>query len=182
MKNKNNALLHSGVNIVSRRVRKAQNQIQEFFDQYSSSESLGLLFSACRASESNYIWDCYSPSELLHFIQSFKGLLSVVYGLVEKELRLLGQVTGGSGKNKYYQTTPRYLSSDESADPAFTLFKYSKVNRLTDLKAKLDLILEFALNKNSIVRSGNDLAVLTTAELLAKLLEACALLTYANPD
>lgn len=182
MKNKNNTLLHSGVNIVSRRVRKAQNQIQEFFDQYSSSESLGLLFSACRAAESNYIWDYHSPSELLHFTQSLKVLLSVVFGLKEKELRLLGQLNGGSGKDKYFQAKPRYLSSDETADPAFTLFKYSKVNRLTDLKAKLDLILEFALTKNSIVASGNDLAILTTAELLAKLLEACALLTYTNQD
>lgn len=182
MKNKNNTLLHSGVTIVSRRVIKAHNKIQEFFDQYSPYESLELLFSACRAAESNYIWDYHNPSELLHFIQSFKGLLSFVYRLEEKELRLYGQVTGELGKGEYPQINHRYLSSDETADPAFALFKYSKVNRLTDLKAKLNLILEFALNKNSIVTSGNNLAVLTTAELLAKLLEASALLTYANQD
>ncbi len=182
MKIKNNALLHSGVNIVSRRVIKAHNQIQEFFDQYSPSEALGLLFSACRAAESNYIWDYHSPSELLHFIQSLKVLLSVVIGLEEKELRLIGQVTVGSEKEKYPQINLKYLSTDETADPAFTLFKYSKLNRLTDLKVKLDLILEFALNKHSIVTSGNDLAVLTTAELLLKLIEASALLIYANQD
>lgn len=109
-------------------------------------------------------------------------LLSVVIGLEEKELRLIGQVTVGSEKEKYPQINLKYLSTDETADPAFTLFKYSKLNRLTDLKVKLDLILEFALNKHSIVTSGNDLAVLTTAELLLKLIEASALLIYANQD
>lgn len=153
-------------------------KVQEFFDQYNPTEAVDILLSACRAAESNYTWNYYNPSDLMHFIQSIKNFLIVVFKSTEKELQLLGKQA--EDKKAEYPFKIKYLTPDEIADPAFTLFKYSRVNRLTDLKLKLDLILEFALSKNSIVASGNNLAVLTTAELLTKFIESATLLTYPN--
>lgn len=164
--------------IASKNTLQARKKVQEFFDQYRPSEAVEMLLSACRAAESNYTWNYHNPSDLIHFIQSIKNLLIVVFKSTEKELQLLGK--GAEGNKRKYTYKTKSLTSDEIADPAFTLFKYSRVNRLTDLKLKLDLILEFALSKNSIVASGNNLAVLTTAELLTKFIESATLLTYPN--
>ena len=162
----------------SKNTLQARKKVQEFFDQYTPSEAVEMLLSACRAAESNYTWNIHNPADLILFFQSTKNLLMVVFKSTEKELRFLGKQP--EEEKGEYSFKAKFVSSDETADPAFTLFKYSRVNRLTDLNLKLDLILEFALSKNSIVASGNNLAVLTTAELLTKFIESAALLTYPN--
>lgn len=166
------------IEITSKTALQARKKVQEFFDQYAPIEAVEMLLSACRAAESNYTWNNHNPADLIHFFQAIKNLLAVVFKSTEKELQLLGKQA--EDKKGEYPFKIKYLSPDEIADPAFTLFKYSRVNRLIDLKSKLDLILEFALSKNSIVASGNNLAVLTTAELLTKFIESAALLTYPN--
>jgi hypothetical protein len=171
-------LLPRSIKTRPRIILKARKQVQEFFDQYTPSEALEMLLSACRAAESNQVWDYHNPSEVLHFINAFKNLLVVVFPLTERELRRLGTVSEESEPGGYCQTLTKHLSPDEAADPSFTLFKYTRVNRLTDLKSKLDLIQEFALSKNSIVGSGNNLPILTITELFAKFIESSALLTY----
>ena len=163
---------------ISKTALQACKKVQEFFDQYTPTEAVEMLLSACRAAESNYTWNNHNPADLIHFIQANKNLLMVVFKSTEKELQHLGMKAEDHKREHPFKT--KYLTSDEIADPAFTLFKYSRVNRLTDLNLKLDLILEFALSKNSIVASGNNLAVLTTAELLTKFIESAALLTYPN--
>lgn len=175
---KTNKIVHlsRGAIDASKTAFQAHKKVQEFFDQYTPSEAVEMLLSACRAAESNYTWNNHNPTDLMHFIQSIKNLLIVVFKSTEKELQLLGKQA--EDKKAEYPFKIKYLTPDEIADPAFTLFKYSRVNRLTDLKSKLDLILEFALSKNSTVASGNNLAILTTAELLAKFIESAALLTY----
>jgi hypothetical protein len=157
---------------------QARKKVREFFDQYTPSEAVDILLSACRAAESNYIWNYHNPSDLIHFIQAVKNILMVVFKSTEKELQFLAKEVEDDKFEYPFKT--KFLTPEEIADPAFTLFKYSRVNRLTDLKSKLDLILEFALSKNSIVASGNNLAVLTTAELLTKFIESAAMLTYPN--
>lgn len=166
--------------------------IHDFFDSLPLSQARIYLLSACKASESNQIWNKKSPVDLLFFFESLERLLSAVFALVKSEKfsskavirkpavcpdlfkhELYCASTDGSSA---WDCFPRSLSSKEYANPYRVLQKVTDWAPKKEWNGILRDILHYALGSSSLSELGVNLKMVAISELLLKLLDACHLI------
>ena len=166
--------------------------IHDFFDSFPLSHARIYLLSACKAAESNHVWNKKPPVDLLFFFESLERLLSAVFAVVKSgklssnavirkpadtpDLNLHDLYCASTDGSSAWDCFPRSLSGKEYANPYQVLQKFSERSTKKEWYRILRDILLYALGSTSLSESGINLEMVAISELLLKLLDACHLI------
>lgn len=166
--------------------------INTFFESFSLPFARDYLLSALKSAENSRIWDKRAPTDLLHFFDMLKGLISAVYSIVKKistvKRAKLSKPSGSPDLTQYHlycgpydlleawDFFPRSLSAKEYSDPYKALQKFTKWHSKQEWQMTLRYILSYALGNSSLSELGVNLELVRISELLQKMLEACHLI------
>jgi hypothetical protein len=180
------------VNKGNEKVREYHEPIHDFFDSFPLSHARIYLLSACKAAESNHIWNKKPPVDLLFFFESLERLLSAVFAVVKSDKFSLKAVirkhadTPDLNLHELYRTStdefsawncfPRSLSGKEYTNPYRVLQKVGERASKKEWNGILRDILHYALGSSSLSELGVNLEMVTISELLLKMLDACHLI------
>lgn len=166
--------------------------IHDFFESFTLPFARYYLLSAIKAAEDLSIWDKRAPTDLLHFFDMLKSLISAVYSIEKKGTKIkhivLSKPTGSPDVTQYHlycgpydqleawDFFPRCLSAKEYCDPYKALQKFTKWHSKQEWQMTLRYILSYALGNSSLSELGVNLELVRISELLQKMLEACHLI------
>jgi len=166
--------------------------IHDFFDSFPLSHARIYLLSACKAAESNHIWNKKPPVDLLFFFESLERLLSAVFTVVKSDrlsskavirkpvitpdLNLHDLYCASIDGSSAWDCFPRSLSVKEYTNPYRVLQKVTERAPKKEWNGILRDILHYALGSSSLSELGVNLELVTISELLLKMLDACHLI------
>lgn len=180
------------INKGNEKIRGYYEPIHNFFDSFPLSHARIYLLSACKAAESNHVWNKKPPVDLLFFFESLERLLSAVFAVVKsdkfssKAVVRKPAVTPDPNLHELYCAStdgssawdcfPRSLSGKEYANPYRVLQKVTERAPKKEWNGIFRDIQHYALGSTSLSELGVNLEMVAISELLLKMLDACHLI------